>query len=654
MRDKLNEFRSRRLFQVAAVYAVVAWLAIQVATSTFPYLGLPSWLITAVIIVAIAGFPFALLAAWLQERGRRRNANLILSIGVVAAVMGVGAWRLTARDGTGKREVFTGSSLVQITTSPEVEAFPAFSPDGKQLVFSRETAGFKQLFARDMVSGEEAQLTNDGVDHIQPFWSPDGKTLLYVQAKNGTLEPADLFGTYSGGDVWQLDFTTRRTHQIVADAANPAFSPDGKRVAFEASYGGPRRLWIADAAGRNPRQVTTDASEAVSHILPRWSSDGQALVFQNIEKTKLDIRVVDIATGKISSITDDVVSDADPIWMPSGRSVVFTSPRGGGWNLWSIPVDSHGERTGTPQQLTTGAGRDIQPAASPDGKQIAYATLNQNADLWMIPVDSGTGKPAGEPRALIATTREDSRGAWSNDGKRIVFNSDRNGDMNLFVLTVGDKKERQITKGAGGDFQATWSNDMKRVVFFSSRSGNADIWTADLDGGLEQLTTDSAVDVNPVYSPDGKWIAFQSDRGGRKEVWLMNADGTRQRQLTTTGVGDHFMLWTSDGKALWYHGVGPEVLQVEIATGQSKPVRNVMGGAHMSLSPDRSRMIDVVDHKALWVTPIAGGEPVQVFAFPDKDVRIDYPRWSPDGRFVLFDRLQPTGGDIWVLKQQGR
>lgn len=643
-------------------YVVAAWAAIQVATSTFPYLGLPDSLVTAVIVIALVGFPIALVTAWLHERAnpavtadvtpRRRTGPIAAAALVVMALAGVALWGLNTRRASSNENALAIATLSQLTFSPEVEEFPSFSADGRRVVFSRETGGFKQLFSRELSAGEEVQLTRENLDHIQASWSPDGRALLYVRAMESTarLEPADVFGMYSGGDVWRMDVATNRAQKIIDNAYNPAYSADGTHIAFEASYVGPRRIWVADAAGRNPRQVTTDASEAVHHILPRWSPDGRLLVFQNIEKNKLDIRAVDVASGRIAKITDDLVRDADPVWLPSGNDVLFSSARGGGWNLWRVTMNADGTPASAPRQVTTGAGQDLQAAPAADGSSVAFVTLNQNADVWLLPVDSVTGAPSGEATALIATTREDSRPAWSPDGKFIAFNSDRAGDMNLFVYSIADRSTRQLTRGAGGDYQASWSPNAKRIVFFSSRSGSADIWTVDIDrGALQQLTRDAALDVNPVYSPDGKLIAFQSDRGGHREVWLMNADGSGQRQLTSTGVGDHFMLFSNDGTTLFYASQS-QTMQVKVVSGEATVLKEVKGGAHISFSPDRTRIMDVVAHKTLWVTPLTGGAPQELFAFPDADVRIDYPRWSPDGRFVVFDRLKPTGGDIWMLQ----
>jgi len=88
---------------------------------------------------------------------------------------------------------------------------------------------------------------------------------------------------------------------------------------------------------------------------------------------------------------------------------------------------------------------------------------------------------------------------------------------------------------------------------------------------------------------------------------------------------------------------------VHVETGAVTRLPDVAGGSHMSFSSDHSRILDVRGHKIVWVTPLGGGAPYQVFEFPDPAIRIDYPVWSPDGRYMLFDHDAPHGGDIWLL-----
>jgi Tol biopolymer transport system component len=261
--------------------------------------------------------------------------------------------------------------------------------------------------------------------------------------------------------------------------------------------------------------------------------------------------------------------------------------------------------------------------------------------------------PTGAPEPLISTTREESRGAWSPDGRWIAFNSDRGGDMNIWLYSFADGSTRRLTSGPGGDFQPNWSPDGAKIAFFSSRAGTPDIWTVEVASGrTAPLISGPAIEVNPFYSPDGRSLAFQSDRSGRLEVWVAGADGSGPRQLTNVGISGHFLRWTDKSDAVIFRctcGGKPATLAVPAIGGEPMPFADMAGGAHISFSPDRSRIMDVVGHKVLWVSAVKGGRQ-KVFEFPDPDARIDYPVWSPDGKWVLFDRTHPQGGNIWVLK----
>jgi Tol biopolymer transport system component len=588
------------------------------------------------------------------EPARRGKDWRWLGALALAAVVAAVVFVIARRPSSGSAPI---PKLSQLTSAEGIEDSPAWSPDGRSIVYGGEAGGVRKIFVQRLGEGEASMLTaKNGFDDIQPAWAPDGKAVAFVRAREQgrRLEPGDVFGQYTGGDVWTVDVATRKETRLLEEAANPSFAVDG-RLAVDAAWVGPQRIWITDASGHNPQQATTDVTEAVVHIRPRWSPDGKHIVFQNIERTKFDVRVVDLASKQLTWVTNDLPRDVQPVWSPSGRFIYFTSDRAGGLNLWRVAVSAAGAPQGPPQQLTTGAGQDLDAAISVDGKRLAFAILKQNADLWVLPLDPSSGRPTGAPRELVATTREDSRGAWSPDGKRVAFNSDRDGDMNIWVRDLRDGSTRALTRGPGGDYQANWSPDGRSVVFFSSRSGNADIWKADVaSGALTPLTHDPSIDVNPFYSPDGKWIAFQSDRSGRLEVWVMGADGSSPRQLTRTGVGGHFLRWSADGSGIVFRcpcGGKSQTLRVGLDGADPQPTAEVAGGAHMSFSPDGSLIADVVGHKTVWISPLGdGGKPQQVFAFDDADSRIDYPVWSPDGKELLFDRFRPQGGDIWLME----
>jgi serine/threonine-protein kinase len=595
----------------------------------------------------------------------RKRARLPLILAALLLVAGVAVLVTRSTGGASRgaamagRSVATGFArkLAQLTFSEGVEEWPAWAPDGVQLAYTAEVDGFRQLFVRDTRNGTEQRVTSDTRDDIQPAWSPDGRRLTFVRASadRGKLEPTDINGWYQdGGDVWIIDVATRRATQVVQNAFGPAWSPDGRSLSFDATWAGPRRIWMADTTGRNPRQVTSDSSEAVIHAEARWSPDGRRLVFRRQDKSTSDIATAEPGAGTITRLTADNMLDIDPAWAADGRRVYFASNRGGGLNLWRIPVGGDGRAAGPAEQVTTGAGDDVEPAIGPDSRRVVFAVRGINADLWRLPVSPASGQPTGTPTALLTTSRVESRGSWSPDGRTIAFNSDRLGEMNIWTRELDSRAERQITTGPGGDYQPEWTPDASHLTFFSARGGNADIWqVAVADGAMVRLTDDPSIDTNPFPSPDGGAVAFLSDRSGRNEVWVMAADGSGQRQLTSVGAGGHFLRWTPDGKAILFRaesGSQIRTMRVMVADGELTQLPDVASGAHMSLSPSQQVILDVRGHKTLWAYPLDRRPAARVFEFPDPDVRIDYPTWSPDGRWVLFDRAAPLGGDLWTME----
>ena len=577
----------------------------------------------------------------------------------IAAVVAIGLVVIAAFVLTGNRGRHIQPTLKQITFDEGVEEQPAWSPDGAEVAYVATPTGATQrkIFRKNIASGLATQLTHGEGDDITPAWSPDGRRILFVRSTDpkGVLQPGDVFGEYANGDIWSLDLASGQETLLVRNAFDPAFSPDGNRVAVDASWAGPRRIWTLDSSGHNPQQLTTENSEAVNHLNPRWSPNGKFIVFVNKDSTKFDVHVVDVESKKTTYLTDDRATSIQPVFSPTGKYIYFTSYRSGGLNLWRVPVGRDGSRNGALEQVTTGPGQDLQAVFTPNGKRLAFAILRQNAQVWALPVSPSDGSVTGEPRSLISSTREDSRAAWAPEGRRIAFNSDRSGSMNIWLANADGSSARQLTTGGGGDYQPTWSPDQQRLVFFSSRSGSPNLWEVEISSGtLKQLTSTTSIDINPFYSPDGKLIAFQSDRSGRMELWILDRQTGEVRQLSHEGSGGHFSRWTPAGDAIVFrcpacNGSGA-TMKISFSGGPATPFGNAKGGSHISLSPDFSHIMDVIGHRSIWVSPVAGGTPKMIFEFPDSNTRIDYPVWSPDGKFVLFDRFHPQGGDVWMME----
>jgi Periplasmic component of the Tol biopolymer transport system len=285
-----------------------------------------------------AEFGAALEAAGRQAQGPAWRRPLFLALALLAlGLILVSYWLLTR--GPGKREAPTGGAvasgfnrrMAQLTSGEGVEEWPAWSPDGSRLAYVAEAGGFRQLFVRTLATGEERRITHEPRDDIQPTWSADGRRLAFVRAvsDSGKLQPSDLNGWYfEGGDIWSVDLASGGETRLVVNAFGPSYSADGARLAFDAAWAGPRRIWMADAAGLNPGQLTTDSSEAVIHTDARWSPDGRRLAFRRIEKTTSDILIADVRSSAVTRVTNDGAVDTDPAWGPDGRS--STSPLAAG------------------------------------------------------------------------------------------------------------------------------------------------------------------------------------------------------------------------------------------------------------------------------------------------------------------------------------
>jgi dipeptidyl aminopeptidase/acylaminoacyl peptidase len=160
----------------------------------------------------------------------------------------------------------------------------------------------------------------------------------------------------------------------------PQYSPDSKRIAFTSGRSGTNEIWLCDADGLNPVQLTSFAGPDVGS--PRWSPDGRQIAFDSVAKGNRDIFVVSMEGGKPRRLTEDSSDEVRPSWSHDGRWIYFGSNRTGDWQVWKSPAEG-----GKAVQVTQQGGREA--FESFDGDLVYYTKSFGIPGIWKVPVTGG-------------------------------------------------------------------------------------------------------------------------------------------------------------------------------------------------------------------------------------------------------------------------
>ncbi len=317
--------------------------------------------------------------------------------------------------------------LTRPPTGSDRDFAPAFSPDGRILLFTRAsgTGMAAEIYILSLSEdfepvGEARHLKTDERFVGSPVWTLDGRHVLYLAAPNiGPREQTELRKIAISGagkservtlleglidemslgrhlvynrfttdtDIWRAEVpplggrasqprvfisSTRLDHQ-------PRYSPDGKKIAFGSTRSGAGEIWIADADGSNPLQLTSFGGPLVG--VKDWSPDSQRLVFHARPEGQADIFTILAAGGVPKRLTTDPSDDVSPSYSRDGRWIYFSSARSGQSEVWKMPVEG-----GDAVKITSVGGHTS--FESPDGKTL-YFVRSREKGIWKVPVQGG-------------------------------------------------------------------------------------------------------------------------------------------------------------------------------------------------------------------------------------------------------------------------
>ena len=252
---------------------------------------------------------------------------------------------------------------------------------------------FKEIYVSHLDGSEKFQVTNNRTINLSPAWTPDGRSILYSSFKD-RVQTLFLFELYSGREV---KFQPRTGRYIGGKV-----SPDGQSVAASMEVAGNSNLFLLDRNGNVIRRLTDDPGIEVS---PAWSPDGRQLVFVSDRSGSPQLYILDLAGGKTRRLTYSGSYNTSPEWSPRGDKIVYTGRVGNRFAIFTISVDG-----GDPRKLTSEASDSEDPTWSPDGRFIAFSSNRAGRyQLYMMQASgenqrrlTGSGgddtKPSWSPR----------------------------------------------------------------------------------------------------------------------------------------------------------------------------------------------------------------------------------------------------------------
>ncbi len=593
---------------------------------------------------------FSLEAVPVPLRRRARAVLLVPALlGLIALL--VGADLLVRLRGPSRGAI--RSNLRKITFGPGLEDEPAWSPDGKLLAYTTDERGNLDVIVLPLASGEPIRIAASDADEAQPAWSPDGSKLAFVSSRDrgGRLHHILSAGALTaflqgrGGDVFVVPALGGAAAKLVENGYFPAWSPDGRRIAFSSERSGQWDLWVISSDGGSPTRLTDDSE---IDYQPSWSPDGKWIAYGAGTAARFDLRVVPAGGGaprNVDSSTSWVLRSA---WSSDGKSLIYSGEREGLVSVWRLPM-SGPARSGAPERMTVGPGADVNAATGFDGR-IAFATVGGAPDIWEWSLSSGA------LRQVTSETGMESNPRLSPDGKTLLFGSDRGGTRAFWTLNLADRTLTRVTAGKDEPFSfARWSPDGGQIVF--ARREN--IWIQSL-GGLTARDT-GVRGMTASWSPDGSKIAFSSGPEFlHQEIRVMPAAGGEAKALTAWDSYATWPSWSPDGRELVYmleRQGSRHLWMVSASGGQSRQLTTGESEeSHPEWSPrDPDRILFLRDHARLFFRSVSTGRETPIdlsraagSPLPSGSVVLDYPSWSPDGSRIYFDVTRKTG-DIYVL-----
>jgi serine/threonine protein kinase len=571
----------------------------------------------------------------------------------------------------------TAENFRQITTTPGVEQFPSLSPDGQWIAYSCQESGHRRIYLQN-ISGENMPpiaiptKQEPDVDDDEPVFSPDGEQIAFRSSRDG-------------GGIFVMSRTGEAVRQITRTGFNPRWSPDSEEIVFATentqleplNWEGTSEVWAVDL-----HTGTLQILNREDAVQPAWSPHNRRIAYAKRNRSSADRRIADTKGSMKGSgpaqflniwtmstsgtdhvaVTTGGIAEWSPVWSKDGTYLYFASDRVGSMNLWRVPMDeSTGRPTGEPEAIMTPASYLGHPGISSDGKHIAYVNKFETQNIQRIPFDPVTAKVTGEPEWITKGSRLWSSPDVSPDGQWLVFYSRSPPEGQIYVQRTDGTGLMQLTSETGVGRVPRWSLPRGDWIAFNSRDPVKDrsqIWMIHPDAsGFRQASFAEDGISYPVWSPDGERIAGNSRHAGKTIIFYPKRSWQEQspQELPAPGkeLGNPAVnSWSPDGIRL--------ALQMSIVGGGSNTSLGIVTysfetGEYERLTDygewpvwlnDSQRLLFVSKGSYFFVIDSRTKAATKIFT-EERD-SIGFPRIPGDESYIYFTRRR-SEADIWMM-----
>ena len=287
---------------------------------------------------------------------------------------------VSRRDGNAQIYVMDadGSHVTRLTNDTAGDDQPAWSPDGSKIAFVSRRDGNAEVYVMSADGSHQVRLTNSPSDDVQPAWSPDGTKIAFSSTRDDPNAPSCQISCNQGIYLMAADGTgVTRLQNHLASSFGPAWSPDGKLIAFSVVDGSDHEIYSMAVDGSDVTRLTNSFADAIYNLSPAWSPDGKMIAFASNRDNPaagFSLYLMSADGSSVTRLTHDTTPSISLSWSPDGKQIVFDSNRddpnpascGATCNLDIYLVSADPSASGASvTRLTTTAGQDMSVAWGP-------------------------------------------------------------------------------------------------------------------------------------------------------------------------------------------------------------------------------------------------------------------------------------------------